>query len=70
MASNNESGRLAYWKAKADLCQDLFVAQVADEDKQGEAVKNLERFIHAKNMESALIAGVNYSWLTPTEESN
>ena len=66
----NNQGRLAYWKAKADLCQDLFVAQVADEDKQGEAVKNLERFIHAKNMESALIAGVNYSWLTPTEGNN
>ena len=68
--SESTAGRLAYWKAKADLCQDLFVAQVADEDKQGEAVKNLERFIHAKNMESALLAGVNYSWLTPTEGSN
>ena len=61
------AGRLAYWQAKADLCQDLFAEQVAQEDKQGEAIKNLERFIHAKNMESALLAGVNYSWLIPTE---
>jgi hypothetical protein len=68
----NEStaGRLAYWKAKAELSQQLFAQQVEDADKQGEAIKNLERFIHAKNMESALLAGVNYSWLEPTGGSN
>ena len=63
--SESTAGRLAYWKAKADLCQDLFVAQVADEDKQGEAVKNLERFINAKNMEATLLAGQDMSWLLP-----
>jgi hypothetical protein len=70
MATNNESGRLAYWQAKAELSQQLFAKQVEDKDKQGEAIKNLERFIHAKNMESALLAGVNYSWLQPTEGDN
>ena len=66
----NNQGRLNYWRAKAKLSQDLFTEQVEQEDKQGEAIANLERFIHAKNMESALLAGVNYSWLTPTEGSN
>lgn len=66
MATNNESGRLAYWQAKAELSQQLFAEQVEQADKQSEAIKNLERFIHAKNMESALLAGVNYSWLQPT----
>jgi hypothetical protein len=61
----NNEGRLNYWKAKADLCQNLFQQQVEDKDKQGEAIANLERFIHAKNMEAALLAGVNYSWLEP-----
>ena len=65
--SESTAGRLAYWKAKAELSQKLFAEQVENADKQGEAIANLERFIHAKNMESALLAGVNYSWLTPKE---
>ena len=63
--SESTAGRLAYWKAKAELSQQLFAQQVEEADKQGEAIKNLERFIHAKNMEAALLAGVNYSWLEP-----
>ena len=63
----SNAGRLAYWKAKAKLCEKLFYEQVQDKEKQDEAVENLARFIHAKNMESALLAGVNYSWLIPTE---
>lgn len=65
--TNPEAGRLAYWRQKAELSRRAYLAQIARGDKQGEAVKNLERFIHAKNMESALLAGVNYSWLIPTE---
>jgi hypothetical protein len=61
----NNQGRLAYWKAKADLCHELFQQQVEDKDKRGEAVKNLERFIHAKNMEATLLAGQDMSWLLP-----
>lgn len=68
--SSDTAGRLAYWQAKAKLCQDLFAQQVEDKEKQSEAIQNLERFIHAKNMESALLAGVNYSWLQPTGGSN
>jgi len=63
----SNDGRLAYWQAKAELSQKLFAEQVEQADKQGEAIKNLERFIHAKNMESALLSGVNYSWLLPTD---
>jgi len=58
-------GRLEYWKAKAELCQDLFIEQVADHDKQAEAVANLERFIHAKNQVAILNAGRDMSWLLP-----
>ena len=65
----NNQGRLNYWKAKADLCQTLFQEQVEDADKQGEAIANLERFIHAKNMEATLLAGQDMSWLLP-EGSN
>ena len=65
--SESTAGRLAYWKAKAELSQKLFAEQVENADKQGEAIANLERFIHAKNMEATLLAGVNYSWLTPKE---
>jgi hypothetical protein len=61
----SSNGRLEYWQAKAELSQKLFAEQVEQADKQGEAIKNLERFIHAKNMESALLSGVNYSWLEP-----
>ena len=64
--TQNNAGRLAYWQAKAELSQQLFAEQVEQADKQSEAIKNLERFIHAKNMESARLAGVNYSWLKPT----
>ena len=65
----NNQGRLAYWKAKAELSQKLFAEQVENADKQGEAIANLERFIHAKNMEATLLAGQDMSWLLP-EGSN
>ena len=61
--NDNNAGRLSYWRTKADLCQELFEQQVQQGGQIGEAVKNLERFIHAKNMESALLNGVNYSFL-------
>jgi len=40
-------GRLAYWKAKADLCEKLFYEQVQDNELQDEAVENLARMILA-----------------------
>ena len=70
MAHNDNPGRLAYWQAKADLCQKLFYEQVTDPDKQKQAVENLARYIHANREIAILNAGQDMSWLIPTEGEN
>ena len=60
-------GRLAYWRAKATLCEKLFYEQLPDKEKQDEAVENLARFIHANREIAILNAGQDMSWLIPTE---
>jgi hypothetical protein len=62
------AGRLAYWKAKAKLCKDLFDIQVEDKNTQSEALANLERFIEANRQVDRLTHGVDFSWLYPTIE--
>ena len=57
--------RLDYWRAKADLCRKLMMEQMPDPDKQVQAVTNLKRYVHAKNMEAVLQPGQNMSWLLP-----
>ena len=64
--TDSDTGRLAYWKMKAELSRKAFVKQVAEGNKQAEAVKNLERFIHAKNQVAILQSGQDMSWLQPT----
>jgi hypothetical protein len=41
-----------YWKAKADLCRDLALAQIIDGDEkmEKEAGMNLMRMVHALSM--------------------
>ena len=59
-------GRLNYWRVKAELSRKAYLKQIANGDKQGEAVANLERFIHARNMESYPLAGEGFEWLNPS----
>ena len=63
------AGRLAYWRAKATLCEKLFYEQLPDKEKQDEAVENLARFIHANREIDRLTNGVNYDWLYDTKEN-
>ena len=62
-----ENGRLEYWKMKAELSRKAYLKQIAEGDKQGEAVANLERFIHAKNQIAILQSGQDMSWLMPND---
>ena len=39
-----------YWRAKADLCRDLAILQMQDEDLEKEAGMNLMRMVHALSM--------------------
>jgi hypothetical protein len=39
-----------YWRAKAQLCQDLAILQVQDEKTEKEAGMNLMRMVHALSM--------------------
>jgi hypothetical protein len=63
---NNNPGRLEYWRVKKELSLRAYLKQLENGDKQGEAVANLERFIHARNKESELLAGEGFEWLNPT----
>ena len=56
-------GRLAYWKAKADLCEKLFYEQVQDKELQDEAVENLARMILANRELERLQTADFPSWL-------
>ena len=56
-------GRLAYWKAKADLCEKLFYEQVQDKELQDEAVENLARMILANRKVERLQTPDFPSWL-------
>ena len=62
-----ENGRLEYWKMKAELSRKAYLQQIEQGDKQGEAVANLERFIHAKNQVAILQSGQDMSWLMPND---
>jgi len=64
--TESNAGRIAYWQMKAELSRKAFIKQVAEGDKQSEAVANLERFIHAKNQIAILQSGQDMSWLNPT----
>jgi len=64
----NQPGRLAYWRAKATLCEKLFYEQVQDKELQDEAVENLARFIHANREIDRLTNGVHFDWLYNTTE--
>jgi len=50
------TGRLAYWQAKATLCGNLFNEQVAQGEAQ-KAVDNLFRFVYATSQAQALQKG-------------
>ena len=39
-----------YWRAKAQLCQDLAILQVQDEETEKEAGMNLMRMVYALSM--------------------
>jgi hypothetical protein len=39
-----------YWRAKADLCRDLAIMQMNDEEMEKEAGMNLMRMVHALSM--------------------
>jgi len=39
-----------YWRAKADLCRDLALIQIQDEDLEKEAGMNLMRMTYALSM--------------------
>jgi hypothetical protein len=39
-----------YWRAKAQLCQDLAILQVQDEKTEKEAGMNLMRMVYALSM--------------------
>lgn len=59
----NNTGRLAYWRAKAKLTQALFYEQVKDPNKQELAVENLARFIEANREVDRLTNGQDYGWI-------
>ena len=46
-----------YWRAKAQLCQDLAILQVQDEKTEKEAGMNLMRMVHALSMVDAFNEG-------------
>jgi hypothetical protein len=56
-------GRLAYWKAKAELTHRLFYEQVHDPNQQDEAVENLVRFIRASREVERLTDEEGMEWL-------
>jgi hypothetical protein len=62
MTMSNE-GRLAYWKAKAELSHALFYEQVRDPNAQDLAVVNLERFIRANREVDKITGGQGYAWI-------
>ena len=39
-----------YWRAKADLCRDLALIQIQDEELEKEAGMNLMRMVYALSM--------------------
>lgn len=39
-----------YWQAKAELCRDLALIQIEDEETEKEAGMNLMRMVHALSM--------------------
>jgi hypothetical protein len=39
-----------YWRAKADLCRDLALIQIEDEETEKEAGMNLMRMVHALSL--------------------
>jgi len=39
-----------YWRAKAELCRDLALIQIQDEELEKEAGMNLMRMVHALSM--------------------
>jgi hypothetical protein len=59
----SQKGRLAYWKAKAALCEKLFYEQIPDKEKQDEAVENLARFIQANREIERLTNGQGMDWI-------
>jgi hypothetical protein len=42
-----------YWRAKAELCRDLALIQIEDEETEKEAGMNLMRMVHALSMVDA-----------------
>ena len=46
-----------YWRAKADLCRDLALIQIEDEETEKEAGMNLMRMVHALSMVDAYNEG-------------
>jgi hypothetical protein len=46
-----------YWQAKADLCRDLAILQMNDEDLEKEAGMNLMRMTYALSMVDAFNEG-------------
>jgi hypothetical protein len=46
-----------YWQAKADLCRDLALIQIEDEETEKEAGMNLMRMVHALSMVEAFSEG-------------
>jgi len=59
----SNAGRIAYWKAKAELSHRLFYEQVHDSNRQDEAVENLARFIRATREVERLTDGEGMEWL-------
>ena len=58
-----QPGRLAYWKARAELSHRLFYEQVSDPHKQNEAVENLVRFIAATREVERMTMGEWHEWI-------
>jgi hypothetical protein len=57
---NAEKGRVMnkeYWQAKADLCRDLALVQIKEEDTEKEAGMNLMRMTYALSMVEAYSDG-------------
>jgi hypothetical protein len=48
-----------YWRAKADLCRDLALIQIEDEETEKEAGMNLMRMVHALSMVDAYNEGTD-----------
>lgn len=46
-----------YWQAKADLCRDLALIQIEEEETEKEAGMNLMRMVHALSMVEAFSEG-------------